>query len=55
MLSDTDSDSGSSGKSLVGERGRGNRNITVLPRGKCKKPRKLGKRMGKRMGKAALL
>jgi len=58
-ISDTsDSESSSSEKSLVERKG-GNKNITVLPRGKCKKPGRRMKRgagkMGKRMGKAALL
>ena len=50
----TDSDTGSE-EQLIDERVRG-KNITVLPRGKAKRPTKLkrGKgKMGKRMGKAA--
>jgi len=50
-----DSESGSSGKYLVEERG--TQNMTVLSKGKGKKPRGLKKgagKLGKRMGKAAL-
>jgi len=54
----SESESGSSGKYLVEERGKGGtKNLAVLSKGRGKKPRGLKKgagKMGKRMGKAAL-